>query len=304
MKIILKSLMTIICLVSLINAQGLLQGLSHPEDAQGWGLQAFSTFKANGTGASLNPAITGLSDNYIKFNYTNFVLDINSTSLGYLNSSKFGKYGISVRALNYGEWDKRDPNGNKTGSYGVNDIYSKIAWGFKISSQLHAGINLNYGHSSLYNYSADYLTGGLGLIYILDSDIVIGLSAINNVITGKSYSKKEELESLIILGVSKKLEYLPMRMGFDILRDSNNQYLFNLGGRLFVNKLYFLWGISSKKEGLSIEDPVNNLIAGISAGFGINFNPYSLSFGYRNLGGMGSIMSFSVNWKLKKDNNE
>ena len=304
MKIILKSLITIICLVSLINAQGLLQGLSHPEDAQGWGLQAFSTFKANGTGASLNPAITGLSDNYIKFNYTNFVLDINSTSLGYLNSSRAGKYSISIRALNYGEWDKRDSNGNKTGSYSINDIYSKISWGFKISSNFHAGLNLNYGHSSLYNFSADYLTGGLGLIYTFGSNFTIGLSTINNGITGKSYSKHEELESLMILGLSKKLEYLPMRMGFDILRDSNNQYLFNLGGRLFINNLYFLWGISSKKEGLSTEDPVNNLIAGISAGFGINFNPYSLSFGYRNLGGMGSIMSFSVNWKLKKDNDE
>ncbi|MCF7884967.1 MAG: hypothetical protein K9M80_00595 [Candidatus Marinimicrobia bacterium] len=288
----------------MINAQALLQGMQHPKNAQGWGLQAISTFKDKGTGSAINPAISGVSASYVNFNYTKFVLDINSTTIDFANSSPYGKYGISISSLNYGQWDEKDEQGNKIGTFGVNDLYTRVNWANQIKGNLYSGINLSYGFSRLYDYTANYLTGGMGIIYQTKSDITLGLSAVNFVLSGKSYVKKEKLESILVLGASKKLAYLPMRIGIDAIRTSSQNFYFNLGGLLSLERLFITWGISSKKQDLSTEDPVNNLIAGISGGFGINFEPYSLSFGYRNMGGMGAIFSFSINWAFTKGDDD
>lgn len=298
--IFLKLLIITIFLISLTNGQALLQGMNHPLDAQGWGLQAISTFSDKGTGSALNPGITGVADNYLKFNYTNFVLDINSTSIAFANAGKYGKYEISLSSLNYGQWDEKDEQGNKLGTYNVNDLYGRLNWAGRISGNLYGGVNLIYGFSQLYNYTANYLTGGLGLIYLMEPGFVIGLSTTNNVITGKSYVKKEDLESLIVLGISKKLAHLPMRVGIDAIRTSKDRYVANLGGLLDLNKVYLTWGISTKRDDQSTEDAVVNLLAGLSGGLGVNFDVYSLSVGYRNLGGMGSIVSLSFNWKFSE----
>lgn len=289
--------------ISLLNGQALLQGFSHPADASGWGQQAISTFQENGTGVVLNPAIAGISNNYLKFNYTNFVLDINSSSLAYGNLSKMGGYEIAVQTMNYGSWDRRDVEGNKLGSYSINDLYTKFTWSGELAKNFFIGINLNYGFSRLYDYTANYLAAGFGIIYTMPSGFTLGLSTINNELSGKSYVIDEKLESMIVLGISKKLDYLPMRMGLDLIRTSNDDYQANLGGKLSFQNIFLLWGISSKREDLITEDAVKNLLAGLSGGFGVNIDQYSLAFGYRNLGGMGSILSFSVNWNLSQDEN-
>ena len=287
--------------ISLLNGQALLQGFSHPADASGWGQQAISTFQENVTGVVLNPAIAGISNNYLKFNYTNFVLDINSSSLAYGSSSTMGSYEIAIQTMNYGSWDHRDVEGNKLGSYSINDLYTKFTWSGELAKNFYIGINLNYSFSRLYDYTANYLAAGFGIIYTMPSGFTLGLSTINNELSGKSYVIDEKLESMIVLGISKKLDYLPMRMGLDLIRTSSDNYQANLGGKLSFQNIFLLWGISSKREDLSTEDAVQNLLAGISGGFGVNIDQYSLAFGYRNLGGVGSILSFSVNWNLSQD---
>jgi len=303
LKKFIRTIMIIMMTISLLKGQALLQGFSHPVDATGWGQQAISTFQENGTGVVLNPALAAISNHYLKFNYTNFVLDINSTSLAYGSSSSLGSYEIAVQTMNYGSWDRRDEAGNRLGSYSINDLYTKFTWGGELAKNFYMGINLNYGFSRLYEYTANYLTAGFGIIYTMPSGFTLGLSTINNELSGKSYVIDEKLESLIILGISKKLDYLPMRMGLDLIRTSNENYHANLGGKLSFQDIFLLWGLSSKREDVSTEDAVQNLLGGISGGFGVNIDQYSLAFGYRNLGGIGSILSFSVNWDLSQGQN-
>jgi len=275
----------------------MLQGMNHPGSAQGWALQSLSTFTEQGAGIALNPATVSLSPRMVKFNYTNFVQDINSTNLTYISAKK--NYELSLRYLNYGEFKHRNTEGQELGNYSVKDIYSRISWGTKIANNFYGGLNIHYGYSKFHQETAGYLTSGIGLLYFFPAEIRLGFSTINQVITGQGYNRDEPPVSYAILSGSKKLTHMPMRIGLDIIRNSLDHYYANIGGNLMLNTFNIYWGLSSKRRDLQTSDELTNLIAGISTGFGLDINNYNLGFGFRNLGAMGTIISASINYKLK-----
>ena len=104
-------------------------------------------------------------------------------------------------------------------------------------------------------------------------DISINISPINNII------EKSPLRYNI--GVSKKLEYLPLKISIDYLSINNkkNKDYFISGILSLPRNLSFILGTSTRKFSQNIEESVIKTILG-SSGVGINYKDNGIIIGY------------------------
>ena len=124
-------------------------------------------------------------------------------------------------------------------------------------------------------------------------DISINISPINNV------TEKSPLRYNI--GVSKKLEYLPLKISVDYLSINNkkNKDYFISGIFSLPKNLNFIWGTSTRKLSQNIKESVIKTILG-SSGVGINYKDNGIIIGYGlyfyGTGGWTNGLDLSINF--------
>ena len=157
--------------------------------------------------------------------------------------------------------------------------YSRLSKNLPISY----GISNQLYFSKLGQYSSTIFYLSLGAIWNIKKyktniglsihDISINISPINNII------EKSPLRYNI--GVSKKLEYLPLKISIDYLSINNkkNKDYFISGIFSLPRNLSFILGTSTRKFSQNIEESVIKTILG-SSGVGFNYKDKGIIIGY------------------------
>ena len=252
---------------------------------------------------SANPANLSLSRSFS----TSFVLypaGIQAQSVSLLIPQYNRLITVAINHISYGTFKGYDENAIPTNNYSSSDTWMRLGY-----SRLSKNLPISYGisnqlyFSKLGKYSSTIFYLSLGAIWNIKKyktniglsidDISINISPINNV------TEKSPLRYNI--GVSKKLEYLPLKISVDYLSINNkkNKDYFISGIFSLPKNLSFIWGTSTRKLSQNIKESVIKTIFG-SSGVGINYKDNGIMIGYGlyfyGTGGWTNGLDLSINF--------
>ena len=191
---------------------------------------------------------------------------------------------VAINHISYGAFKGYDENAIPTNNYSSSDTWMRLGY-----SKLSKNLPISYGisnqlyFSKLGKYSSTIFYLSLGAIWKIKKyktniglsihDISINISPINNII------EKSPLRYNI--GVSKKLEYLPLKISIDYISINNNKNkdYFISGIFSLPRNLCFILGTSTRKFSQNIEESVIKTILG-SSGVGFNYKDKGIIIGY------------------------
>ena len=252
---------------------------------------------------SANPANLSLSRSFS----TSFVLypaGIQAQSVSLLIPQSNRLITVAINHISYGTFKGYDEDAIPTNNYSSSDTWMRLGY-----SRLSKNLPISYGisnqlyFSKLGEYSSTIFYLSLGAIWNIKKyktniglsidDISINISPINNV------TEKSPLRYNI--GVSKKLEYLPLKISVDYLSINNkkNKDYFISGIFSLPKNLNFIWGTSTRKLSQNIKESVIKTILG-SSGVGINYKDNGIIIGYGlyfyGTGGWTNGLDLSINF--------
>ena len=252
---------------------------------------------------SANPANLSLSRSFS----TSFILypaGIQAQSVSLLIPQSNRLITVAINHISYGTFKGYDENAIPTNNYSSSDTWMRLGYsGLSKNLPISYGISNQLYFSKLGKYSSMIFYLSLGVIWNIKKyktniglsidDISINISPINNVI------EKSPLKYNI--GVSKKLEYLPLKISVDYLSINNkkNKDYFISGIFSLPKNLSFIWGTSTRKLSQNIKESVIKTIFG-SSGVGISYKDNGIIIGYGlyfyGTGGWTNGLDLSINF--------
>ena len=156
--------------------------------------------------------------NPASFSFVKHLLDINLASLSY--STEFediGRFGAAIKYINYGSFEEADEFGNRTGEFNAGEFAFVIGYANQLDENFYYGANAKFIYSGIADRSSTAMAVDLGLHYsIPDKNWNFGFAVINlGGQLSRYYNTKEDLPLDIAIGVSKRLENLPLRLSVD-----------------------------------------------------------------------------------------
>lgn len=257
-----------------------------------------------------NPAgINFLQNSPISFSFLKHLMDINSASLVYSKEfESIGRFGATVKYINYGEFTKADENGTRYGNFGAGDLLFMLGYGNKIDLNFYYGANVKFIYSGIGEYSSTAIAFDLGLHYEFpESRWNFGFSILNLGSQLSSYiDTKEDLPLDIRLGFSKQLENLPFRFfwSFNKLNEKHESFWdrfkqITFGGEFKLGQSFRLrFGYDNeKRRELKLGSSTAGL-AGFSLGLGFNVSTYTVDYAFSSMGSIGSLHRFGISTNL------
>jgi len=252
-----------------------------------------------------NPAgMEFLDKSPVSFSFVKYLLDINFASLAYSTEIKgIGRVGAAVRYANYGSFTEADEYGNITGNYNVNEAAFLVGYSNLLDENFSYGANLEFIYSKIAEYTSTGIALDLGLHYSIPSNLIdIGFSVLNFGTQMSSYiSTKEKLPTMVALGVSKKMEHMPVRLSLDF-HDLSEQDInfsqrlknFSLGAEFFLSKVIRLrFGYANQnRTDLTINQSAG--LAGINLGLGALISGYTFNYGFSSMGQIGGLHRIGI----------
>ena len=256
-----------------------------------------------------NPAGLELLDkNPVSFSFVKHLLDINLASLSYSTViNNLGRFGGAIQYINYGTFTGFDEFGNKTGDYGAGEFALTLGYANLLDNNFAYGINVKLIYSKLADRSSSAAAFDVGLHYSIPSNLTdIGFSILNvGTQMSSYYSTKENLPLDIVLGISKKMEHVPLRLSLDFhnLNEQQDSFFqkfkaFSLGAEFYLSKVLELrFGYNNQmRNDLTIGQTAG--LAGFDIGLGVNITNYRFDYGFSSLGMIGAIHRISVSTNL------
>lgn len=284
-----------------------------------------------------NPALLNKEmDNKLAMTYVGYLADISYGVAHYgKHFEKAGTFQLGVKYIDYGSFTETDQAGNEIGSFTAGEYAFVLGYGRELDSNFSIGANLKTIYSSFYDYNSIGLAADVGLTYALSGKgLTVSLLAKNigrQLSTYVENQEKEDLPFEIQLGVSKRLEKVPIRFGFifqhlqqwdlqydnpndnresSILTDANEQeekepgFFDNLGRHIIFNAEFLLtenfnirFGYNYlRRAELKIDEQLGTV--GISWGVGMRISKFHLSYGRSAYHQAGSTNTFSVSTRL------
>lgn len=258
-----------------------------------------------------NPAsLSTLTHKQASVGFFKYLLDINSGNASFGQRYKdAGYFGAGIRYINYGSFQKTDAEATSLGTFSANELALSLGYSNVYKSNFHYGVNLKFIYSGIDSYTSTALAADFGLLYTIPSSMWnFGLSLLN---AGSQISKYnstgEDLPLDLRVGVSKKLEHLPLRVHFEVdnLTEAQDQFFdrfknLSVGGEFdFSENVQFRIGYDNgARQNLETGSSVG--MAGFSAGLGIKFlKNYSLDYAFNSMGKIGSTHKIDVGFALR-----
>lgn len=248
----------------------------------------------------INPSL--IKERSISINYLNYILDINSSSILFSDSSNFlGNYGIGIKYFSHGKFDGYDNFGNYNGDFYPKEYLLTFSKSYKIS-KFSIGSNLKYFYSKLYNTSNSGLIIDLGANFTpyvnKEFNIAIVFSNIGFLL-GKNQLL---IPSNIKIGTSFKPEYMPLRFSLTYMNSqkSYEKENFSLGIEVLLSKyLNIMLGYNLKNDtGFKLNNP--DKLRGISYGLELVLKRFKLNYSRLILNSISSSNNISINYELKR----
>jgi hypothetical protein len=256
-----------------------------------------------------NPAgMQLLTDNPISFSFVKHLLDINLASLSYSTEYEgIGRVGAAVKYINYGTFDKADENGQRLGEFGAGEFAFIAGYANRLDENFYYGANAKFIYSGIADHSSTAIAFDVGLHYAISAEqLNVGFSILNVGTQLSSYiDTKEDLPLDFVIGVSKKLEYLPLKLYLDFhkLNEERDEFYqkfkaFSVGAEFTLSKtlLLRLGYDNEKRSELKIGTFAG--IAGFNAGLGVNISNYRFDYGFSSMGAIGELHRISISTNL------
>lgn len=266
------------------------------------------SFVSNGDDPNVifyNPAgIQLLKNSPVSFSYVKHILDINVASLSYSKEFEgIGRFAAAIKYINYGSFTRTDEFANKTGEFVPNEMAFIVGYANALDKNFFYGGNLKFIYSGIAGYSSTALAVDLGLHYAVpEQELNIGASVLNIGSQLQTYDGvTEDLPLDVMVGVSKKLAHLPLRVFLDFHklnkdRDNFAQRFkaFSLGGEFFLSKVLTLrLGYENEKRN-DLKIGTTAGLAGFNIGLGLKIKEYQFDYAYSSMGQIGALHRISV----------
>lgn len=252
-----------------------------------------------------NPAGLGfLEKDPVSFSFVKHLMDINLFSVTFSTEfENIGRFSTGIQYINYGTFDEADANGNITGEFGAGEMAFLLSYTNKFMPNFYYGATGKFIYSSIADLSSSAIGLDLGLNYeIPDIMLNLGASVLNIGTQLSSYTDvKEDLPLDVLIGVSKRLERLPVRLSLDFHnlnqeRDEFYQHFkgFTIGAEFYLSEVFTLrFGYDNeRREDFKLGSSAG--IAGFNGGLGVNVSGYKFSYAYSSLGSVGALQSLTL----------
>lgn len=256
-----------------------------------------------------NPAgINLLKEQPISFSFVKHLMDINLASLSYsMEFEDIGRFGGAVKYINYGTFTEADEFGNRGGEFGAGEVAFIVGYANALDPNFNYGANVKFIYSKIADRSATGLGFDIGLNYIVpEEELAVGFAVLNaGTQLSSYYDTKEELPLDVVIGVSKKLEHLPLRLSLDFhkLNAERDDFVqrfraFSLGAEFTLSKVLRLrFGYDNEKRS-DLKIGTSAGIAGFNAGLGALISNYTFDYGFSSMGVIGALHRVSVSTTL------
>ena len=189
--------------------------IEHSSRVEALGGSAIAVFDNDVSLSQTSPSLLNSSmNNELAFTFGDYFSDISLVSFSYAMSlNKIGILGFSLKAINYGDFDRNDASGYNHGVFSASDQVITFGVGRKIHDKFSFGINLSLLNSNYDTYLSSALSSNISLTYIDSQSDFSSTLLVKNI--GKQLnaysSSKENLPYEIQLAASKLLKHLPFR---------------------------------------------------------------------------------------------
>jgi hypothetical protein len=258
-----------------------------------------------------NPAgLSTLKETQAAAGFYKYLLDINAGIISYgQRYNDAGYIGGAIRYINYGSFEKYDEESNNIGTFSANEIAISLGYANATESNFHYGVNLKFIYSGIDEYSSTALAGDFGIMYILPkTEWNFALSLLNAGFQLSQYnSTTEDLPLDLRIGLSKKLEHLPLtvRFEFDDLTDNTGDFIdrfknLSVGGEFDFNEyVKFRIGYDNGQR-VNLETGSSIGLAGFSTGIGFKFlDDYAIDYAFNSLGNVGTTNTIDLHFAIK-----
>jgi long-subunit fatty acid transport protein len=257
-----------------------------------------------------NPAgLATLKGKQASVGFFKYLLDINSGNVSYSQKYKeLGYFGVGIRYMNYGTFDKFDESYENIGTFGASDLALSLGYANKYKDNLNYGANLKVIYSTIDVYNSVGLALDLGAMYLIpDKKLNLGISILNLGTQVKEYlATSEKLPLDIRIGMTKTLENLPLtvNIGFANLANTYDKFYERfkniiIGGEFVLNDYVLLRIGYNNTERQNFKTGSSLGIGGFSAGLGIKFTEkYKLDYAFNSLGNIGAAHRFNIGFNL------
>lgn len=256
-----------------------------------------------------NPAgLKTLSNNPISFSFVKHLMDINLASFSYSHEFEdIGRFGAAVKYINYGSFDEADQFGNRTGEFGAGEFAFVLGYANILDENFYYGANAKFIYSGIADRSSTAMAIDLGLHYAIpDKNWNFGFAILN--LGGQLsayYTKKENLPLDVSLGVSKRLENLPLRLSVDFhrLNKGRDNFMgrfkaFTIGAEFTLSKVMKLRLGYDNERRSEFKIGTTAGIAGFNVGLGVKISDYQFDYGYSSLGLVGGLHRIGISTSL------
>jgi hypothetical protein len=219
----------------------------------------------------------------------------------------FGRFGAAVKYINYGTFQKADEFGQRTGEFGAGEFAFIAGYANQLDNNFYYGANAKFIFSGIADHSSSAIAFDAGLHYAVPSQqLNFGFSVLNVGTQLSSYlDTKEDLPLDFVIGVSKRLEYLPLRLSLDFhkLNEERDEFFqkfkaFSLGAEFTLSKtLRLRFGYDNEKRS-ELKIGTFAGIAGFNAGLGAVISDYRFDYGFSSMGAIGELHRISVSTSL------
>jgi hypothetical protein len=256
-----------------------------------------------------NPAgLSLLENNPASISFVKHLMDINLFSIAFSTELEdIGRFGTAVKYINYGTFDEADEFGNRLGEFGAGELAFILGYSNEFSENFYYGANAKVIYSSIADASSSAIGLDLGINYEFPSQMLnIGAAVLNLGTQMSSYiNTKEDLPLDVVIGVSKRLENLPVRLSVDFHqlnkeRDEIYQRLkgFSAGAEFYLSEVFTLrFGYDNERRS-DLKVGSSSGIAGFNGGLGVKVSEYNFSYGYSSLGVVGAMHRIGLSTSL------
>lgn len=252
-----------------------------------------------------NPAgMNFLENSPVSFSFVKHLLDINLFSLSFSTELEdLGRFGTSVKYINYGSFDEADEFGTRTGEFNAGELAFAVGYAGYFEENFYYGANAKVIYSSIADRSSSAVAFDLGVHYTFPSEQINIAAAVLNLGTQLSsyIDTDEDLPIDIVVGVSKRLENLPVRISLDFhrLNKERDDFLqrfkgFTVGAEFYLSKVFTLQLGYDNERRSELKIGTTSGIAGFNAGLGILISDYQFHYGYSSLGLVGAMHRVSL----------
>ena len=154
-------------------------------------------------------------NNELAFTFGDYFSDINLLSFSYALDLgvNAGVLGVSLKAINYGSFERNDEVGYNQGEFSANDQVLTIGIGRKLNEKFTLGLNINMLNSVYDTYNSFALSSNISSTYFHSEKRFTSTLLVKNI--GRQLniysSDREKLPFEIQFAVSKELKHLPFR---------------------------------------------------------------------------------------------